>query len=257
MGLSTPHRCRTAPEAASRICFPLLTPVCKARRFGQLGQSRATAHSEAAEPRYPVFAASCDSAAQLHGSGSPGHDAEPPLRRAATVTPRRETPRRRSGGPEVQAGAEAGGSAQGRGPPFRGAQQAARPRRCAASLRRARPSRAPSAKGPVPAGSAVMEEKSFAKELDQWIEQLNECRQLSESQVRSLCEKVRRGETARRREAEVPKVAVRGPGAAGGRSRARLCLRVGCRGPARRCPHRGSESREASGVERLPAVGNL
>lgn len=35
-----------------------------------------------------------------------------------------------------------------------------------------------------------MEEKGFAKELDQWIEQLNECRQLSESQVRSLCEKV-------------------------------------------------------------------
>ncbi|RMC13587.1 hypothetical protein DUI87_08663 [Hirundo rustica rustica] len=34
-----------------------------------------------------------------------------------------------------------------------------------------------------------MEEKGFAKELDQWIEQLNECRQLSESQVRSLCEK--------------------------------------------------------------------
>lgn len=38
-----------------------------------------------------------------------------------------------------------------------------------------------------------MEEKGFAKELDQWIEQLNECRQLSESQVRSLCEKVSAG----------------------------------------------------------------
>ncbi|XP_039566244.1 serine/threonine-protein phosphatase 2A catalytic subunit beta isoform isoform X2 [Passer montanus] len=36
-----------------------------------------------------------------------------------------------------------------------------------------------------------MEEKGFAKELDQWIEQLNECRQLSESQVRSLCEKAK------------------------------------------------------------------
>lgn len=35
-----------------------------------------------------------------------------------------------------------------------------------------------------------MEDKSFTKELDQWIEQLNECKQLSESQVRSLCEKV-------------------------------------------------------------------
>lgn len=30
------------------------------------------------------------------------------------------------------------------------------------------------------------------KELDQWIEQLNECKQLTESQVKTLCEKVRR-----------------------------------------------------------------
>lgn len=35
-----------------------------------------------------------------------------------------------------------------------------------------------------------MDEKAFTKELDQWIEQLNECKQLSESQVKSLCEKV-------------------------------------------------------------------
>jgi hypothetical protein len=28
------------------------------------------------------------------------------------------------------------------------------------------------------------------KELDQWVEQLNECKQLSESQVKTLCEKV-------------------------------------------------------------------
>lgn len=35
-----------------------------------------------------------------------------------------------------------------------------------------------------------MEDKSFTKDLDQWIEQLNECKQLSESQVRTLCEKV-------------------------------------------------------------------
>lgn len=35
-----------------------------------------------------------------------------------------------------------------------------------------------------------MEDKSFTKELDQWIEQLNECKQLTENQVRSLCEKV-------------------------------------------------------------------
>lgn len=36
----------------------------------------------------------------------------------------------------------------------------------------------------------IMDEKVFTKELDQWIEQLNECKQLSESQVKSLCEKV-------------------------------------------------------------------
>lgn len=35
-----------------------------------------------------------------------------------------------------------------------------------------------------------MDEKAFSKELDQWIEQLNECKQLSESQVKTLCEKV-------------------------------------------------------------------
>lgn len=42
---------------------------------------------------------------------------------------------------------------------------------------------------PVRAGG-IMDEKVFTKELDQWIEQLNECKQLSESQVKSLCEKV-------------------------------------------------------------------
>ena len=41
-----------------------------------------------------------------------------------------------------------------------------------------------------------MEEKVFTKELDQWVEQLNECKQLSEGQVKSLCEKVRGGERA-------------------------------------------------------------
>lgn len=35
-----------------------------------------------------------------------------------------------------------------------------------------------------------MDEKAFTKELDQWIEQLNECKQLSENQVKTLCEKV-------------------------------------------------------------------
>lgn len=42
---------------------------------------------------------------------------------------------------------------------------------------------------PVRVGG-IMDEKVFTKELDQWIEQLNECKQLSESQVKSLCEKV-------------------------------------------------------------------
>lgn len=35
-----------------------------------------------------------------------------------------------------------------------------------------------------------MDEKVFTKELDQWIEQLYECKQLSEGQVKTLCEKV-------------------------------------------------------------------
>lgn len=40
-----------------------------------------------------------------------------------------------------------------------------------------------------------MDDKSFTKEVDGWIEQLNECKQLSENQVKVLCEKVRsRGE---------------------------------------------------------------
>lgn len=36
-----------------------------------------------------------------------------------------------------------------------------------------------------------MDDKAAAKELDQWVEQLNECKQLNENQVRTLCEKVR------------------------------------------------------------------
>lgn len=35
-----------------------------------------------------------------------------------------------------------------------------------------------------------MDDKVFTKELDQWVEQLNECKQLTENQVRTLCEKV-------------------------------------------------------------------
>ena len=36
----------------------------------------------------------------------------------------------------------------------------------------------------------VMENKTEAKELDKWIEQLEQCKQLEESQVKILCEKV-------------------------------------------------------------------
>jgi len=41
-----------------------------------------------------------------------------------------------------------------------------------------------------------MDDKAFTKDLDQWVEQLNECKQLNENQVRTLCEKVseKRGE---------------------------------------------------------------
>lgn len=38
-----------------------------------------------------------------------------------------------------------------------------------------------------------MEEKASLKELDQWIEQLNDCKQLTESQVKTLCDKVSPG----------------------------------------------------------------
>ena len=36
----------------------------------------------------------------------------------------------------------------------------------------------------------VAEDKAQFKELDQWIEQLMECKQLGENQVKILCEKV-------------------------------------------------------------------
>ncbi len=35
-----------------------------------------------------------------------------------------------------------------------------------------------------------MEDRAAAKELDQWIEQLMECKQLTENQVKTMCEKV-------------------------------------------------------------------
>lgn len=45
--------------------------------------------------------------------------------------------------------------------------------------------------GSLADGKSGMDDKSFTKELDGWIEQLNECKQLSENQVKVLCEKVR------------------------------------------------------------------
>lgn len=39
-------------------------------------------------------------------------------------------------------------------------------------------------------GRPIMDDKTSLKELDQWIEQLNECKQLTESQVKFLCDKV-------------------------------------------------------------------
>lgn len=49
-----------------------------------------------------------------------------------------------------------------------------------------------------------MDDKSFTKELDGWIEQLNECKQLSENQVKVLCEKVRFALTDRQRSLMLP-----------------------------------------------------
>ena len=36
----------------------------------------------------------------------------------------------------------------------------------------------------------MIEDRSLCKELDQWIDQLMECKQLAENQVKTLCEKV-------------------------------------------------------------------
>lgn len=36
-----------------------------------------------------------------------------------------------------------------------------------------------------------MDDKASCKELDQWIEQLNDCKQLTENQVKTLCDKVK------------------------------------------------------------------
>lgn len=86
------------------------------------------------------------------------------------------------------AGVSSGPSGGARGP---------RPR-SGSFLRRAAPAAAGGGgqlrPGPGWAGAggdrAAMDVKVFAKELDQWVEQLNECKQLNENQVRTLCEKV-------------------------------------------------------------------
>lgn len=36
----------------------------------------------------------------------------------------------------------------------------------------------------------MLEDRQGAKDLDQWVEQLMECKQLTENQVKTLCEKV-------------------------------------------------------------------
>lgn len=36
----------------------------------------------------------------------------------------------------------------------------------------------------------MVDDKATAKDLESWIEQLMECKQLSETQVKTLCEKV-------------------------------------------------------------------
>lgn len=69
-----------------------------------------------------------------------------------------------------------------------------------------------------------MEDKASLKELDQWIEQLNDCKQLTESQVKTLCDKVR----ARRRPPcpRLRPVRSRGPAGAPPRHDARVAPRV-------------------------------
>ena len=38
--------------------------------------------------------------------------------------------------------------------------------------------------------ASMLDDRASAKELDQWVEQLSQCKQLSENQVKTLCEKV-------------------------------------------------------------------
>lgn len=40
--------------------------------------------------------------------------------------------------------------------------------------------------------TTMVDDKATAKDLESWIEQLMECKQLSEAQVKTLCDKVNR-----------------------------------------------------------------
>lgn len=65
-----------------------------------------------------------------------------------------------------------------------------------------------------------MEDKASLKELDQWIEQLNDCKQLTESQVKTLCDKVHD------RHARRPTAPPRFPGGGPRASRLALIIRA-------------------------------
>jgi len=42
-------------------------------------------------------------------------------------------------------------------------------------------------------GTRMVDDRAAAKELDQWIEQLMDCKPLTEAQVKTLCDKVSSG----------------------------------------------------------------
>lgn len=73
----------------------------------------------------------------------------------------------------------------------------------------------------------------FTKELDQWVEQLNECKQLSEGQVKSLCEKVSGGAGGRA-------ACGRGDGGAGAAPPGRAGAERAAKRTAERCRSRGA-----------------
>uniref|UniRef100_A0A8D0UT59 Serine/threonine-protein phosphatase n=2 Tax=Laurasiatheria TaxID=314145 RepID=A0A8D0UT59_PIG len=131
-----------------------------------------------------------------------GHNPAGAARKSRTsprppVTPRARGPAGQGGrgSPEGRApgaarGARAGRGVRGRAPPLLplplGAGGGGR------GERREGRGRAGRGAGDGGGGARVaMDDKAFTKELDQWVEQLNECKQLNENQVRTLCEKVR------------------------------------------------------------------